>query len=348
MDRYIDLRSDTVTHPTERMRDAMRNAVVGDDILGEDPTVQKLEALGAEMFGKESGLFLTSGTMSNQVAVLTFCNKGDQIIVHNRAHIYNLEVAGLASVCSVQARPIPAINGMYDFDELEKEIHTAQIQTAPTILICLENTFDLNKGLVVKPDYITEVKRIADKHDIKIYMDGARVFNAAVSLGTTVDKLNESVDAVGVCLCKGLGSPFGSLLLGTKDFIKEARRMKQMIGGGMRQGGIVAAAGIIALEEMVDRLAEDHENAKVLAAGLKKVGIGIDLEQVQTNVIHNDLSGIGIKAIDFCDNLLALGIKAKPIGEHEVRMITHKDFKSSEIAIVISKVEQCIDKLGKL
>ncbi len=342
MERIIDLRSDTVTHPTERMRDAMRDAVVGDDILGEDPTVKRLEALGAEMFGKEAGLFLTSGTMSNQVAVLTFCNKGDQIIVHNRAHIYNLEVAGLASVCGVQARPIQAINGMYDLKELEKEIHTAQIQTAPTTLICLENTFDLNRGLVVKPDYIAEVKKIADEHDIKVYMDGARIFNAAVALGITVDKLNQSVDAVGVCLCKGLGSPFGSLLLGSKEFIAKARRMKQMIGGGMRQGGIMAAAGIVGLEEMVDRIDEDHENAKILASCLQKVGLGIDMEQVQTNVIHIDLKAVNIKAAEFCDNLLSLGIKAKPVGEFEVRMITHKDFKTAEINTVVSKVEQCI------
>ena len=342
MTKIIDLRSDTVTTPTERMREAMKDAAVGDDVLYEDPTVRKLEEMGAELFGKEQGLLTVSGTMSNQVAVLSLCKKGDQIIVHDRSHMYNLEVAGLASIGGVQPRPVFALGGRYDLDELEREVFTSQIQTAPTRLICIENTFDLNRGLVIPKEHIDEVVHLAEKHNITVYMDGARVLNAAVKLNMNPAKLCEGVDALALCLSKALACPIGSLLVGSSEFIARARRMRQMLGGGWRQAGIIAAAGIVALEQMVDRLAEDHENARLLAEGLITLGLGIDSTQVQTNIIHIDLSVLGVTSVDFCSSLLEKGVKAKPVGLYEVRMITHKDFKASDIETVLDAVSMCL------
>jgi len=342
----IDLRSDTVTVPTDRMRDAMRDAIVGDDVLGEDPTVRQLEGMAAELFGKEAGLFLVSGTMANQVAVMTLCDYGDQIIVHRRSHIYNLEVSGLATTCGVQPRAIDVRGGRYDLAALEEEIHHATLQESPTTLICLENTFDLNRGLAIPPDHIRDVCDLAKRNGVRVYMDGARIFNAAVALGATAASLCEDVDAVATCLSKGLGCPIGSLLLGPSDFVCEARRMRQRIGGGWRQAGILAAAGIVALEEMVDRLAEDHLNARLLAEGLIKSGLGVDLKQVQTNIIHINLQSQGIDSTTFCGRLANLGVKVKPIGQQEVRVVTHKDFCRSDIGCVLEAVESSLKQIG--
>ena len=348
MAKVIDLRSDTVTTPTEQMRDAMRNAVVGDDVLGEDPTVRRLEELGAALLCKEEGLFLVSGTMANQVAVMTLCQRGDQIIVHNRSHIYNLEVGGLATTCGVQPRALSAPDGRYDLGELEREIHFTDLQKAPTALICLENTFDLNRGLVVPPEHVNEVIAVARRKGVRVFLDGARLFNAAVALEKTVAQLSEGVDAVAVCLSKGLACPVGSLLLGPGDFIAEARRMRQRMGGGWRQAGILAAAGIVALDEMIDRLSEDHENAHLLAEGLIELGLEVDLAQVQTNIIHIDLNPMGVDSATFCGHLARLGLKTKPIDSKEVRMVTHKDFVASDIGIVLKAVRCCLEKLHRV
>lgn len=344
MDRIIDLRSDTVTQPTEKMRDVMRDAAVGDDVLGEDPTVKKLEAMAAERFGKEKGLFVTSGTMANQVTVMTLCHRGDQIIVHNHSHIYNLEVGGLASTCSVQPRAVHAPAGYFDLDELNREIHAPDIQRAPTTLICLENSFDLNRGLAVPREHIEEVCALAANGSVSTYMDGARVFNAAISLDTTVDRLTKDVDVVATCLSKGLGCPVGSIILGDAPFIEEARRMRQRVGGGWRQAGILAAAGILALEEMIDRLAEDHEKARTLARGLIALGLGVDPGQVQTNIVHVDLSPLGLDAAGFAGALDQMGVKIKPVGPMEFRMVTHKDIHDEDIPVVIDRVKRCLGR----
>lgn len=345
MDRMVDLRSDTVTLPTEKMRDVMRDAPVGDDVLGEDPTVQKLEAMAAERFGKEKGLFVTSGTMANQVTVMTLCRRGDQIIVHNHSHIHNLEVGGLASTCGVQPRAIHAPGGVYNLEELDREIHFPDIQRAPTTLICLENSFDLNRGLAVPRDHIQEICALAKKRSVNTYMDGARVFNAAIALGMTVDQLTKGVDVVATCLSKGLGCPVGSLIMGDRAFIDEARRMRQRVGGGWRQAGILAAAGILALEEMVDRLAEDHEKARTLARGLIDLGFGVDPEQVQTNIIHVDLTPVGLDSVGFSNALAPMGVKIKPVGPREFRMVTHRDIHDEDIPIVLERVQTCLERL---
>lgn len=345
MTKVIDLRSDTVTMPTERMRDAMRNAAVGDDVLGEDPTVQQLETMAANLFGKEAGLFVVSGTMANQVAVMTLCSRGDQIVVHDRSHIYNLEVGGLAGSCGVQARAIPAPNGQFDLGRLEEEIHHPELQKAPTTLICLENTFDLNRGLVVTPEHVKEVAKVAKRHGIKTFLDGARIFNAAVALDLPVSLLCANVDVVATCLSKGLGCPVGSLLMGKSEFISEARRMRQRLGGGWRQAGFLAAAGIVALEEMIERLKEDHINARHLAEGLVELGLDVDLGQVQTNIVHVGLEPIAMDSSTFCNDLSKLGVKAKPIGPRAVRMMTHKDVLSSDIDVVLGSVRTCIERV---
>jgi len=345
MDRIIDLRSDTVTVPTEKMRDVMREAPGGDDVFGEDPTVQKLEAMAAERFGKEKGLFVTSGTMANQMTVMTLCRRGDQIIVHNNSHIYNLEVGGLADTCGVQPRAVHAPGGTYNLEELDREIHLPDIQRAPTTLICLENSFDLNRGLAVPREHIEEICTLAGKRSVNTYMDGARIFNAATALGTTVDQLTEGVDVVATCLSKGLGCPVGSLVMGDAAFIDEARRMRQRVGGGWRQAGILAAAGILALEEMVDRLAEDHDKARILAHGLIDLGFGVDSEQVQTNIIHVDLSPMGLDSASFSSAFTQLGVKIKPVGPGEFRMVTHKDIHYEDIPIVMEKVQICLERL---
>jgi threonine aldolase len=259
--------------------------------------------------------------------------------------MYNLEVGGLASTCGVQPRALCAPGGRYDLCELEREIHPADIQRAPTTLLCLENTFDLNRGLAVPGDHIREVCDLALRKSVRVYLDGARIFNAAIALGTTVARLVQGADVAATCLSKGLGCPVGSLLVGTRDFIAEARRMRQRLGGGWRQAGVLAAAGIVGMEEMVDRLAEDHEKAGCLAQGLIDLGLGVDPEQVQTNIVHVDLEPMGIHAELFCGRLRALGVKAKPLGPMEVRMVTHKDVSPADIEAALRAVRRCLTEL---
>lgn len=339
----IDLRSDTVTTPTEHMRDAMRNAIVGDDVMGEDPTVNRLEEIAASLFGKEAALFVGSGTMANQIAVLTFCSYGDQIIVHEQSHIYNLEVGGLASTCGVQTRAIPAPGGNYDLERLEREIYRADIQRAPTTLICLENTFDLNRGLVVHPLQTHSVAEIARKYEIKTHLDGARVLNAAVALKKPVSDLCCDVDSVALCLSKSLACPVGSLLMGSAEFINKAKRMRQRLGGGWRQAGILAAAGIVAFEEMIDRLADDHANARRLASGLLEQGFDIDLDQVQTNIVHIGLYTLNLDAMAFAKQIADFGIRVKVIGERELRMVAHKDISSEDVETVLTIIKNQLE-----
>ncbi|WFA08569.1 GntG family PLP-dependent aldolase [Tissierella sp. Yu-01] len=339
--KYLDLRSDTVTAPSEEMRDAMRNAIVGDDVLGDDPTVKVLEKMGAELFGKEDCLLTVSGTMSNQIAVLSLTSRGDQIIVHDMAHIYNLELAGLALISGVQPRVLKAIGGKYNLEELKENIITKQIQTSPTTLICMENTFNLNQGLVVGKDHIDEVCKIAHSHGIPVYMDGARILNAASSLNMEVDELCENIDVVSLCLSKGLGCPIGSLLAGPKEVVAKARRMRQMLGGGWRQAGVIAAAGIVGLENWKEVIAADHKKAQVLANGLADLGLKIN--QVQTNIINIGLEDLNITASDFCNRLLELGVKAKEIGPYNVRMICHKDIELQDLDRVLDSCKKLIN-----
>lgn len=331
----IDLRSDTVTTPTERMREAMRAAAVGDDVLGEDPTVRELERLAAERFEKEAALFLVSGTMANQAAVLTLTDPGDQVVLHRNSHLYNLEGGGLAATCGVQVRVVETMEGRISSEALEAEIQPAGLQEAPTTLLCLENSFDLNRGLAVPADHLEALGAFARAHGLRVYLDGARIFNAAIALDTDVAALSAPADLVAVSLSKGLSCPVGSLLVGSEDLIRAARRMRQRLGGGWRQAGILAAAGIVGLQEMVERLREDHANARRLAEGLVAAGFSVDLQQVQTNIVLLDLRPQGMRAREFCRRLAQRGVRARPVGPWAVRMVTHKDVQADEIPLVV-------------
>lgn len=334
MKKFIDIRSDTVTKPSEEMRRAMYKAEVGDDVLGDDPTVAKLQEMGAQLFGKEACLITVSGSMSNETAVLSLTGRGEQIVVHDKAHIYNLEVAGLAQMCGIQARPLKAPKGIFDLQELRENIVKPAIQAAPTTLVCMENTFDLNQGLVVPKEHIDAVCDVAHSEGVPVYMDGARILNAAVAANMDPAVMCEKVDVVSLCLSKALGCPIGSILMGPKDVIAKAKVMRQMLGGGWRQAGIVAAAGIVGLNHYKD-LALDHQKAKMLAIGLKQLGFGIDDEQVQTNVIRIGTAEVGKTAQEFCAAMEERGVKVKPIGPSHVRMICHKDLAFEEVDTVL-------------
>jgi threonine aldolase len=316
----------------------MKNAVVGDDILRDDPTVIRLEELAAEIFGKEAALLTISGTMSNEITVMVYTKPGDEIVVFADSHLYNLETGGISALSGAQPRPLVSDSGIYDSGALSQAIMPPGVQRARTRLICLENTFHLNRGLAVAKSRYAETIDLARKHRLPIFMDGARIFNAAVALNTNVADLVSFCDAVDVCLCKGLAAPLGSLLLGSKDFIDEARRLRQRIGGGMRQAGVIAAPGIIALTRMVERLPEDHENAERMRSGLEKMQIRVDRGGVLTNIINLDVSPAGWKAPPFADRLNGYGIKAKVCTDHTLRMVTHNDIQSRDITFILEKI----------
>ena len=340
----IDLRSDTVTKPTPEMREAMYRAEVGDDVYGEDPTITELESLGARMTGKEAGLFVTSGTMGNQVAVMTHTRRGDEIICDAEAHIFYSEVAGLAVLSGVQARTIPAVKGILSAETIEAAIRTEDIHQPSTSLICLENTHNRAGGTCYPLETLAAVRKVADRRKIPVHIDGARLFNAAVALGVQVDKITQYADTVQFCLSKGLCAPVGTIITGRSDFIARARKYRKMLGGGMRQAGILAAAGIVGLTSMVDRLSEDHENARQLAEELASAGFSIDLSTVQTNIVMIDVSRMGVKAVDFAAKLKKAGVLASVFGEYRIRMVTHHGITAVEIGTVVDTLNRLLKK----
>ncbi|TEU18835.1 MAG: low-specificity L-threonine aldolase, partial [Dehalococcoidia bacterium] len=308
--KVIDLRSDTVTHPTPEMRKAMFEAEVGDDVYGEDPTVNRLEAMAAEMLGNEAALFTTSGTQSNLTAVLTHTKHGDEIIVGDEAHMLWYEMGGAAALGGVTIRTVPNDScGHLSLDDIDRTIRGKDIHYPETTLLCLENTHNRCGGTVLTPDYTNEVCDLAHTRGLKVYLDGARIFNAAIALGVPAHALARSCDSVGLCLSKGLSAPVGSLLCGSKDFVERARKFRKMLGGGMRQAGVIAAAGIVALETMVERLAEDHNNARRLAQGLTNIeGITLAQDDIPTNIVMFDLSP-ELSVAEFFKSLERAGVK---------------------------------------
>jgi threonine aldolase len=330
----IDLRSDTVTRPTRAMRAAMAEAEVGDDVYGEDPTVNRLEAMAAERLGHESALFVPSGTQSNLLALLSHCERGDEYIVGQLAHTYKYEGGGAAVLGSIQPQPIDfGPDGSLDLDQVSRVIKPDNIHFARTRLLCLENT---QAGKVLPLAYLDQARALADRRRLALHLDGARVFNAAVKLGVPVDRISARFDSVSFCLSKGLGAPVGSLLCGGRDLIQRARRWRKVTGGGMRQAGIIAAAGIVALQSHVERLAEDHANAEALARGLAGIaGLSVDPDLVQTNMLF--LSVSAGDAVSFCEHMRERGINLSP--EIPIRMVTHLDFHAEHIAVVIDAAE---------
>ena len=332
MSQFKDFRSDTVTLPTPKMRQAMADAEVGDDILGEDPTVQRLESVSARLLGKEAGLFVLSGTMGNQVAIQTLTERGDEILVGADSHIFNLEVGGLAALSGVQTRILTSQGGRFDPRDVRSAIRSKGIQAAVTRVLCLENTCDLNRGIPLPPEYFAEMGNIARERGLGVYLDGARIFNAATFFGAEPASLCKDVDAVMFCLTKGLAAPLGSVLVGTREFIDRARWIRQRIGGGMRQAGHIAAAALVALDTMRERLAEDHINAERLREGLASVHPQIvDMKQPLTNIVRIDFAPVGKTSASMVQRLFECGIKVKPVGETACRMVTHWGISANDV-----------------
>lgn len=344
--KYIDLRSDTVTQPTEAMRKAMFDATVGDDIMREDPTVKKLEELSAELFNKESALFVASGTMGNQLAVMTWAQRGEEIIVGDTSHIYALESGGLSTLSQVQTKAIQVEDGVYNPQTLEDAIHEKGIQQPRTSLICLENTQNLNAGFVVPQENLKQIRKVANKYKLPIHLDGARIFNASIASGESLEDIACSVDSLMFALTKGLAAPFGGILTGNKEFIEEARYFKQRLGGGFRQAGFMAAAGIVALETMIPRLEEDHYHAALLAKGLRKFDVlQVNPEKVQTNIVTGSVSDLDLNIDEFLNALKLKGVLIKRISKENFRMVTHFGIQEEDIDYVLKAVDEVLNQI---
>ena len=347
--KIIDLRSDTVTHPTDAMRQAMFEAVVGDDVFGEDPTVNRLEAMAAQKMGKEAALFTASGTMSNLIAVLTHTQHGNEIILGSESHIFCYEVGGAAALGGVVMRTVPNDNnGQLALDDIEKAIRDkTNIHYPETTLLCLENTQNRCGGAVLTPEYTDRTVQLAHRYGLSVHLDGARIFNAAVALGIPAVELTRGADSVGFCLSKGLSAPVGSVLCGSKDFIERARKRRKMLGGGMRQAGVIAAAGIVALETMIDRLDEDHAHARKLAEGLRQIkGITVMQEKVSTNIVIFDLSP-SLSVPQFIAKLASSGVKISRFGNNRFRAVTNRMVNVADIEYALNHIEQICRELAQ-
>jgi threonine aldolase len=346
--KIVDLRSDTVTHPTDAMRKAMFEAAVGDDVFGEDPTVNRLEEMAAKKTGKEASLFTVSGTMSNLIAVLTHTQHGNEILLGSEAHIFWSEVGGAAALGGVVMRTIPNdANGQLPLNDIEKSIREKNIHYPVTTLLCLENTQNRCGGVVLTAKYTSDAAELAHKHGLKVHLDGARIFNAAVALGVPAAELTKDADSVGFCLSKGLSAPVGSVLCGSREFIEHARKRRKMLGGGMRQAGVIAAAGIVALETMIDRLAEDHANARRLADGLANIqGIKLGQDKVMSNIVMFDLLP-SISVTEFITGTNTAGVKVIRFGASRFRAVTHRMVNAADIDYALDKIENVCRELGR-
>jgi len=328
----VDLRSDTVTKPSPGMRKAIADAVVGDDVFGDDPTVKELESLAASITGQESALFVPSGTMGNEVAILSHTQRGDEVIVEYDSHIFNYETAGPAVMSGVQLMPIRTQSGYFSISDLEDALRPDDIHEPMTRLICLENTHNRKGGRVVPIEALREIRHFADCHGLRIHMDGARIFNAACASGVNVKEYCSLCDSTMFCLSKGLGAPIGSMLVGSQDFIERARRYRKMLGGGMRQAGVIAAAGIYALRNNIDRLEEDHRRARVLAQGISTIPT-LDLvpSEIETNIVVVDLERSGKSVEEAILRLEQYGVRVVAFGKTRIRAVTHLDIDDEDI-----------------
>ncbi|MEZ8100762.1 low-specificity L-threonine aldolase [Vibrio bivalvicida] len=334
----MDFRSDTVTKPTEAMRKAMAEALVGDDVYGDDPTVNELEQWTAERHGFEAALFTTSGTQANLLGLMAHCERGDEYLCGQQAHNYKYEAGGAAVLGSIQPQPIENNpDGTLDFAKLKAAIKPDDSHFARTKLLSLENTIN---GKVLPLSYLAEARKFVDEHGLSLHLDGARVYNAAVALDVDVKEIAQHFDSMTICLSKGLCAPIGSLLLGSKAFIAKARRLRKMVGGGMRQAGILAAAGKLALTEQVEQLAVDHQNAKKLAIGLSKLrGVHVNPDFVQTNIVFAKLDAT-VQIEKIANQLADDGITVSP--GNPIRFVTHKDVSSDDIELLLTKLAQYI------
>ncbi len=342
----IDLRSDTVTHPTPEMREAMANAIVGDDVYGEDPLVNQLEAEAAETLGKEAGLFVSSGTQGNLIALLTHCERGAEIIVGDKAHTFKFEAGGMAALGGIIPHIVPVQDdGTLNLDDIRSAIRGDNYHFPPTRLVAIENTQGTVGGVPVTVDYTNQVAQIAQEHGLKFHIDGARIFNASTALNTSVNDLIEQADSMTFCLSKGLCAPVGSILVGSRAFIDQARRMRKILGGGMRQAGILASAGLIALHKMSKRLQEDHDNATLLAEGLSAID-GIQVKHQHTNFVFFDLAeSVSVSPEDFVRVLQAdynIIMRPYPGFKHTFRCVTHYWISRERVETVIQAVQEVV------
>ncbi len=340
----IDLRSDTITKPTPAMRAAMAAAEVGDDVFGEDPTVIRLEQMAAERLGKEAALFVASGTMGNLVSLLAQCGRGDEVIVGDQAHTYIYEQGGMAALGGIHprvARNLP--DGTLDLDEVRSLIRGDNVHFPRTRLIALENTHNRCGGSPLTVAYMQAIGRLAHERGLLLHVDGARIFNAAVALGVDVKALAADADSVTFCLSKGLAAPVGSVVCGSRAFIAEARRARKVVGGGMRQAGVIAAAGIVALEQMVDRLAEDHANAAALAAGLVELpGIEVEPVPVRTNIVFFRVNRPDLDAPAFTARLEAAGVRMLALDPRRVRAVTNYHVTAEDVQTVLGAMREIL------
>jgi threonine aldolase len=335
----IDLRSDTVTHPTPAMRAAMANAIVGDDQFGEDPTVRELEQLAARMLGKDEAVYVASGTMGNLAALLAHCGRGDEVIMGDECHIFWYESGGAAALGGMPFNLLP--NGRFgelDIDRVRKAIRVKRPGYPRTGAICVENTQNRCGGTVLPLSYLAELHAVGQEHGVPVHMDGARIFNAAAAIDVPPDEIARHADSVQFCLTKGLAAPVGSVIAGTSEFIQRARAQRKIVGGAMRQSGVIAAAGVVALREMVDRLPDDHRRARLLAEGLARIdGIRIDLEAVQTNIVIFRVEP-AIDQAAFVAEMKERGVLISNYGTRGARMVTHYQIDDAAVASALDAV----------
>jgi threonine aldolase len=345
--QVIDMRSDTITKPTARMLEAMAGAEVGDDVFGEDPTVNRLEEIAADIMGKEAALFVASGTMGNLVSQLSWCGRGDEMILGDQSHIFFYEQGGSAAVGGIHPRTVPNLpDGRIDLEAIRLAIRSDNVHFPQSRLIVLENTHNRCNGHPLDVVYLHAVAELAHKNGMRLHVDGARIFNAAAALDVKASELADPADSISFCLSKGLAAPAGSLVCGTRKFIDKARRARKVLGGGMRQAGILAAAGIVALTEMTDRLLEDHNNAKHLATGLAKIpGIAIATELIKTNIVFIDITHQGLSATELADRLNAEGIRILPADDKKLRAVTNYHISPDDIEYVLKAFLKIFDSL---
>ena len=338
----IDLRSDTVTLPTPAMREAVYRAELGDDVFGEDPTTNRLEEMSAERMGKEAALLVASGTMGNLVCTLTHCRRGEEVILGDRSHTFLYEAGGMSTLGGIHPHTIcNQPDGTMRLEDIEGAIRGNNVHFPRTRLICLENTHNRCYGSALTSEYIDSVSALVKEHGLSIHLDGARIFNAAIALGVDVKELTANVDSLIFCLSKGLSAPVGSVVCGSSEFIAEARRARKVLGGGMRQAGVIAAAGITALQEMVDRLAEDHENARRLAEGIAGIGgLSIELAKVQTNIIYFELDEGRMTPMELVTELNKKEVKLLAVGPRRLRVVTHYGISAEDIDLTVKALSE--------
>jgi threonine aldolase len=344
---FIDLRSDTVTLPTEEMLEAILHANLGDDVYREDPTVNELEAMAADKMGMEAALLVTSGTQANLVSLMSNTERGELVILEAESHIYWYEAGGISAIAGLLPWPLKSQCGALDPIDVETAIKTNDIHFPEPRLVCVENTHNRHGGTVISPADLRAIKEVANRHGLRFYMDGARIFNAAVALRVNVKELSRNVDNLMFCLSKGLCCPVGSVIVGSRVFIEKARRIRKILGGGMRQAGVIAAAGIIALEKMIDRLEEDHTNARRLAEGIAKIeGVYVDLQHVQTNIVFVDTGNLTLNDERLLSKLKDNGILASMLTKNKLRLVTHLGVGREEIEDTISAFERVAEEIG--